>query len=390
MTSARNLLQPLSGNKMQRGLRIVLFGFLLCLFALSSANASDKKRVALILPMNFQIIDANGNLDQKSFDASSIGVDYYRGFKLAIDSLASTGVKFDIKIFDSEGDTNVIKRIALDPFLHTADFVFAPLSYTELQVLSHILHKSNAIIISGMAPQVLDAKAHENVRVANASLEAHAQAMARHTQDVVACKKFMIVRNGLLHETRYSLPFKAALDTTECKVKFTELLVSKQGFGNLTYQLSKTQSNILVIPSGDQTFAINLFKFLEGLTEPYDITLLVHPKWIDFQTIDPSLMIKYHVTITSSNYVNYAEPSVAVFLSHYRATFFTEPTEFSFKGFDQGMFYLSNEFSKRKSPEELVYTGLSNRYSNSALQPFEVNEGLFIIQFQENGLVLLK
>jgi hypothetical protein len=54
------------------------------------------------------------------------------------------------------------------------------------------------------------------------------------------------------------------------------------------------------------------------------------------------------------------------------------------------MFYLSNEFSKRKSPEELVYTGLSNRYSNSALQSFEVNEGLFIIQFQENGLVLLK
>ena len=82
MTLARNLLQRLSGNK-----HFILSVFI-CLWSITLVHAADKHlKIALLLPLNFQSIDEASLIDQKSFEFSNLGIDYYRGFKMAVESI---------------------------------------------------------------------------------------------------------------------------------------------------------------------------------------------------------------------------------------------------------------------------------------------------------------
>lgn len=115
MTLVRNLLQQLSGSKILFSLCIILFGVV---HSISAKNAKDASiQVALILPLNFHTLDPNSLLDQKSFDASNVGIDFYRGMKIALDSLSKNGYTYNVKVFDSESDTNKLISILSDPFL---------------------------------------------------------------------------------------------------------------------------------------------------------------------------------------------------------------------------------------------------------------------------------
>ncbi len=260
MILVRNLLQPLSGNK-------ILIAFFCCTIGIfgfySNVYAKDRiVNVALILPLNFHKLDVESVLDQKSYDASNVGIDFYRGIKIALDSLSKTGIKFNVKVYDSESDSIALMRILSDPFMLDADIIFAPLNVSEISIITNNLRNKRALIVSSIAPQFNPAWKNKNIVVANNTLDQHAAYMADYLVNSIKATQFLIVRQGLLTETKYSIPFKNNLDTTKHKLKFKEILISKSGFGNIEYSLSTSKENYLIIPSSDQALAINLFKYL--------------------------------------------------------------------------------------------------------------------------------
>ncbi len=382
MTLVRNLLQPLSGNKL-----IYFFFILLYLIFPTDSRAKDKSfKVALILPLNFQNLNDDANIDQKSFEFSNLAIDYYRGVKLAADSLTKLGYTFDIKVFDTQSDTLQIKTIALDPFLLLADFIIGPFQPSEIKVLLKKNPQLKHKIISPISPLVVTGFKATDVVMANNSLENHAVNMAKYFIDKKLSQSVIIVRSGLLAETRYSKTFDRYIDSVEKKLIRKEILTSQKGYGSIEGNLSKTKENYLLIPSADQAYAINLFKYLETLNEQYPITLLVHPKWLDFQTIDPTLFIKYKVTLSSSYYVNYNEPKVMEYVYNYRTVFGTEPTEMSFRGFDQMKFYswlFSEERNKRSNN---VQFGLGSVFAYPKFSSNTTNQVVFILKYNDDGL----
>lgn len=385
MTLVRNLLQRLSGNK------TTLFRFLfLLLIDVSFVNAQSNNKhlkIAMLLPLNFQNLANESAIDQKSYEFSNLGIDYYRGIKMASDSLAKEGYLFDIKLIDTQSDTNVIKGIAVDPFLMTADYIFGPFQPAEIQVLLKRNSFLKNKIISPISPLLIQGVKSTDVIMASNTLENHAQNMAKYVVSKKLSSSILIVRSGLLAETRYSKTFEKQLDSLDKKIIHKEILTSQKGYGILEGNLSKTKENFVVIPSADQAYAINLFKYLESLNNQYPITLLVHPKWLDFQTIDPNLFVKYKVTLTSSYYVNYEDPKVMGYVMKYREVFNAEPTEMSFRGFDQFIFIAKNKTSDKLFAKYYDYLGLASVLSFGNINKNTKNTKAFILKYGEDGLI---
>lgn len=382
MTLVRNLLQPLSGNK----LSTFFISFLLLIISFESWAKDKEIKIALILPFNFQNLTDDANIDQKSFEFSNLAIDYYRGVKLAADSLQKLGYTFDIKVFDTQSDTTLLKTIALDPFLIRADFVIGPFQPAELKI---VLKKNPLLkhkLISPITPLVVTGVKASDVVMANNSLENHAVNMAKYFIDKKLSQSVLIVRSGLLAETRYSKTFNHYIDSVEKKLIRKEILTSQKGFGGIEGNLSKTKENYLLIPSADQAFAINLFKYLETLDNQYPITLLVHPKWLDYQTIDPNLFIKYKVTLSSSYHANYNDPKVLEYVYNYRAVYGTEPTEMSFRGFDQLKFYTWLYSEDRNKKSNAVHYGLASVFSYPKFSSNSANQVVFILKYTDDGL----
>jgi hypothetical protein len=383
MTLVRNLQQQLSGNKLKF---IGLVIFLVCFY---TVDAKDKHyKIALLLPLNFQNLDADAILDQKAFEFSNLGIDYYRGFKIAVDSLSKFGYTFDIKVFDTQSDTTQIKTLASDPFLMLADFIVGPFLPNEIQVLLKKNKLLKGKVISPISPLFINGTNKSDIIMSNNTLENHAYNMARYFYQKKLSNNLFIVRSGLLAESRYSKVVERYLDSTSVKISKKEILTSQKGYSVIEGNLSKTKENYLLIPSADQAYAINLFKYLEELNDQYPITLLVHPKWFDFQTIDPNLYIKYKVTLSSSFYTNYEDSILLNYVKKYRNDFSTEPTEMSIRGFDQGIYYLTKYHWGDKSIilNEAPYYGLASVYYYPQKNSSTHNSLVFILKYDENGL----
>lgn len=386
MTLVRNLLQQLSGNKIFYYL--ILFIFFIDVSFVSAQNDAKQVKIALLVPLNFQNLTNESSIDQKSFEFSNLGIDYYRGLKLATDSLAKEHFSFDIKLFDTQSDTTIIKGLALDPFLLKADYVIGPFQPLEIQSLL----KRNAFlknkIISPISPLLIQGFKSTDVIMVNNSLENHAQNMAKYFASNKLGTTVLIVRNGLLAETRYSRTFEKQMDSIDKKIVHKEILTAQKGYGIIEGNLSKTKENYIVIPSADQAYAINLLKYLESLKDQYPITLLVHPKWMDFQTIDPNLFVKYKVTLSSSYYVNYEDPKVLEFVMKYRSLYNSEPTELSFRAFDQLIFFAKNKFNDKKLFKSYDHYGLASVFNFPNFNKSTANTKVFILKYGEDGLNL--
>jgi hypothetical protein len=383
MTLARNLLQRLSGNK------LFIVSVFICLWSITLVSAADKHlKIALLLPLNFQSIDEASLIDQKSFEFSNLGIDYYRGFKMAVDSLSKEGYTFDIKLFDTQSDTNQVKNFAIDPYLLTSDLIIGPVMPNEIEVLLKKNPLLKGKIISPISPLLVTKAKPSDLIMANNTLENHALNMAKYFSSKKLSTSILIVRNGLLAETRYSKTFEKYLDSADKKILRKELLTAQKGYGQIEENLSKTKENYLLIPSSDQAYAINLFKYLESLNNQYPITLLVHPKWLDFQTIDPDLFVKYKVCLSTSYFANYENLALKNFVALYRSTYATEPTEMSIRSIDQTLFFIKNVDIKKKSINKMdaPYYGLATVLNYNSKSTPNYNNQVFILKYDENGL----
>lgn len=385
MILVRNLLQRLSGNN--SFLYQILLVILLSTSIVSAQNNTKRMKLALFVPLNFQNLTEESSLDQKSFEFSNLGIDYYRGLKLAADSLGKEGFSFDFKVYDTQSDTLIIKGLANDPFLISADYVIGPFQPIEIQQLLKKNQLLKGKLISPISPLVIQGLKSTDVIQLNNTLESHAQNMAKYFQHAKLSNNVLIVRNGLLAETRYSKTFEKQLDSIDKKIIHKEILTAQKGFGVIEGNLSKTKENYIVVPSSDQAYAINFIKYLETLNEQYSITLLVHPKWLDFQTIDPNLFVKYKLTLSSSYYVNYNDPKVLEFVMKYRSSYNAEPTEMSFRAFDQ-LNYFTRSHTTEKRSRSYDYFGLSSVFNFGNANKNNSNTKAFILKYTEEGLTL--
>ncbi len=369
----------------------------LCFFSAAHAQSvqnnyeKNKANIALLLPFQFQQIDPVANLQQKDFDNANFAIDYYRGFKLGLDSLASLGYGTNLNLFDTENDSLAIENICKINALQNADLIFGPFYPKELAVVNAFSKKSNKKIISPISPLPVDVLKNKNIIMLNNTLESHAMQMAAFAVNHLQLKKYLVVRSGLLAESRYSKTFSNSIDSIAKGITKKEIIVAKAGLKTIEANLSKYEENYILVPNADQAFAITLFKQLEEYKNNYAITLLVHPKWIDFQTIEPALLQKYKVILTAAYFVDYNLPAVNIFVKKFRDTFFTEPQEMAFKGFDQAM-YLLPLMQKIKENNALpTYQGLASKFNLQDQNGLGLkNTAIHILQYCENDLYPIK
>ena len=392
MTYQENHLQPLSGNK-KIFLSIAFLSFVLFAHAqtVNDMHKIEKANISMLLPFQFQQIDPTATLTQKDFDNSNFAIDYYRGFKLGLDSLAKLGYPIQLNLFDSENDSLTIENIVKTEVVQSADIIVGPFYPKELALINPFSKKNNKKIISPISPLSVDVLKNKNMIMFNNTLEEHANQMAAFAVNQLQIKKYIIVRSGLLAESRYSKTFSNAIDTLHKGIVKKEVLVAKAGLKPIEANLSKYEENYILVPSSDQAFVITLFKQLESYKNNYSITLLVHPKWIDFQTIEPALLQKYKVIMSAAFFVDFENSATINFINKFRAEYFTEPQEMAYKGFDQAMFLVPNISSIKndalQASQTLKYNGLSSKFNLSNSNGLGLrNQAIHILQYCENDL----
>src|ERR1700761_7123722 len=156
MTSAPNRLPPSSGN---RRLLIVCIALTLgaCSPKIRPVQAPIEKKqpekpvvvtpppkpappktsvVSLLLPFGLDHIGTGVPYTPERLKEARIAADYYRGFKLALDSLSFYGYNYKLQLFDTKDDAAQAHSLAYNQQVRSSDLIVGPVFPGEIKAFT--------------------------------------------------------------------------------------------------------------------------------------------------------------------------------------------------------------------------------------------------------------
>ncbi len=323
--------------------------------------------ISLILP--FALNNLSSGYTNEGLKQANLSVDFYQGFKMALDSLTSFGYNYELHVFDTQGQTSQSHALAYNSQIRVSDLIVGPVFPEDVKAFASVLKSARNPIVSPLSPAAPSSIGNQNLITVTPPLQYHAIAAAKYATRKVKPKRIFILNSGFTADKEYIGYFKKAVDSlTKKTVQFTDVVISKGDLSAIIPRLSPTTENVVVVPSTNQQFLQITLQSLDELSNAYPITLFGHPNWekVTFLKAEQLQRLKTH--ITSSDRVNYKASATVKFLRNYRKLYKIEPSEYAIKGFDEGMYFgrlLANSGAANIKPdlEKTDFTGIHSDFS---------------------------
>ncbi|WP_157970263.1 type 1 periplasmic-binding domain-containing protein [Albibacterium indicum] len=316
--------------------------------------------VVLLLP--FQLNRIAGEPSREDVKRVSVPLDFYQGFKLAMDNLTQRGNNFKLTVLDSRDNAVENRRMAVSPEVQSADLIVGPIFPQEIEVFSSSSKAGHALQVSPLAASKPSQFMHPNLVSLIAPIDLHSFGIADYIEKIHRRDDQVILINKADEESvEFLTPLKRSFG--EKGIQFTEV----NDVNKVRDILNLVGNNIIVVGSTNK-YAVN--SILTGLVDLKDeldvkIDLFGHPNWSrgSFDTFNLELL---NTKISTSFYVNADKSTVRDFQRKYRDEFKIEPTEYAYKGFDTGFFfgYMLAKYGK-DYPQHLTeetYAGVQTDY----------------------------
>jgi hypothetical protein len=412
MISVQNHLQPLSGSK----LWFIIFTCS-CLAACSPKTGTGKlppvvkeekaskpavkidtklteADISLLLPFNLNRIKVS-TASKIETEKSALAIDFYQGFKLGLDSVAATtSMNFRLNVLDTRDNNIQITTLLKSGQLTGSKLIVGPVFPDGIRFITNYSIANNIPVVSPLAASHPNEFNNPHLISMVNNIEVHAEKM------------------GTYISGKYD-PGKTVIALISTRKPDDELLAAplrhyfQQGKGTqftfeeyssvFTMETKKLPGKdyVILLTSTERPFVVaTLDKLVKMKGAGARLSLFGHPNWLK-QNYNTDKLQALNTKITSSYMVDYKSPAVISFIKKYRNVYNFEPGEYSFKGFDTGLYFgrllaehgvsflkyiprekyrgLQNSFSFVKD-EKLGYINISLlllEYKNYALNPVE-------------------
>jgi hypothetical protein len=332
----------------------------------ATAVSAKTSVISLILPLGLDHAAFKQTYSAADLKKANMSIEYYQGFKLALDSLTSIGANYKLQIFDSKDDAAQAHSLAFNPQIRNGDLIVGPIFPEDVKIFTSVLTAARKPIVSPLSPASPATFNNQNLVTMTPPLEYHAKGAATYITNRIKPKKVFILNSGFSDEKLYTTPFKRTIDSlSKRKIQVVSTTIVRGNLTPVIPQLSATDQNIFIVPSTKQAFLLVILHSLDTLSKKYPVTVFGHPNWEKFTFLNAAQLQRLKTHITSTDNVNYKSGQTNMFLRSYRRAYHTEPTDFAIKGFDQGMYFgelLAKDDKGFKNPEQVDYTGIHNGF----------------------------
>ena len=296
--------------------------------------------ISLVLPFN-----ASRNTD----NLNAYAADFYAGVLTAAADLKEKGLfsNFELRVVDLNRYSSAWELVA-DNALDGSGLIIGPISERDLQPIASYARSKRIPVVSPLdmsteplaegnpyfylfPPQSDLALSHQLDKIADLS-------DADTTESVTVIYEQGYERSDLVTETVYGLE-KRDIPYRTFKYDF----LSGRGIDTIMNRsLDSLTLNKVIIPSMNEAFITDALRNLNLIKSGmgYDIEVYGLSRWKSFETIELDYFHALDVRLAMSYHIDYNKPEVMDFINKYRAAFNTEPSSFSFQGYDIMTFFV--------------------------------------------------
>lgn len=362
-----------------------------------SVFIKDRYNIVLMLPMGLNIEpDENGTISGNIERLREIAMSFYRGAALALDTLEHMGAHFDVTVLDVHNGTD-IDAILRSQAVKDAHLIIGPFQRKPLERVAQYASSKGVHIVCPVPQNNALLLRNPNLSKVQSSPNSQMRSLANHVFEKHRGENILLINSKELNDIRLVEVFKKtylsrlrmAGDTMLTGI--SEVEGSTKFVGDLGNRLSKGRRNILVVPAGNQSRSMiaNLQTTIQLLSKDYDIVIYGLNEWVSHEFLDVKFKERTHLVVPSAVYTDYTSERVVDWISAFRTTFETDPSDFAFLGHDIVMYYGSglliygiNFPNVFKSIPQDRLMHVKYRYAKTGMDGGYENEHTFLLHHQ--------
>lgn len=357
--------------------------------------------IGLLLPFKLAELELI-NVDElarakASFPATqALAMDFYTGFKKAVDSLSSKDFDVSLSLFDiDEKDSLKIEALCKSYDFKKLDAVFGPLYSTEFKLVSSRAKSLSIPVVSPLTQQNKILYNNALVSKINPSQYTLIEGLADYCSDSLMSSSNIMIVNTVPKDLPYLKSFKAEYnDNLILKGKtLKDTIKVVKGIAGVKAAYVEGKKNVVVVLTNNHVYLQDFITQLASFSEKKDIMLVGFNSVTSIDNLDQGYLNKLQFHFATANHVDYENPATRQLARQYQDVFSTDPSDYYFQGFDIATYYLSN--LKNQGPafflnlDKLPGKGLSTDfkfYRPDTYTGFE-NQALSIYKYLDFKLV---
>jgi ABC-type branched-subunit amino acid transport system substrate-binding protein len=336
--------------------------------------------IALLLPFELNSINLK-TAGRKDIAKADLAIDFYQGFKLALDSLIINGHHFNLQVFDTQSQETRVVNLAMASSVRSNDLIIGPVFPDAIKTFADFSELGQTLQISPLAASIPAEFNNPRLVTVTNTINQHGQKIAEF---IHLNYKPELINTQKTEDAKFSSFFKSSL----AKISGGKFrIIERPTAIAIESYLDPTKVNLLIIASADRIFLLpTIDKLYKLLNQRYKIELFGHPNWIKAKYLSQEKMQALTTRISTSYFVNYKAQNVKNFIARYRDEYSFEPSEYSFKGFDIGYYFggLLEKYGKDYADhlQDSVYQGLHTVFKFSKDPKFGyINDELILLRY---------
>src|SRR5690554_185576 len=281
------------------------------------------------------------------FKKAQYGIEFYRGFRMAVDSLIEQGMNIKLSVFDTANDTAKVSKLLKDSALLEADLIIGPLYFDEFMKAADFAKKHQINIISPVKQSNKILLGNEYVSKVASSNPVLLNFTAKFIADSLRHENLIMIypdhvkdrRNAELLKNTFVKELRLLKDTSRWQMP-KEIIWDPKRFVEIKAALNPEKRNIIIVPSDERAFVTQLLTMMSRV-DGYDISIVGMDSWVNFDNIDVDYLQLLDVHLVMSSFIDYEQEDVQLFERKFHKQFGQIPEQFSFLGYDVAWYYLN-------------------------------------------------
>jgi LysM repeat protein/ABC-type branched-subunit amino acid transport system substrate-binding protein len=313
---------------------------------------------------------------------------FYEGVLLAVDSLQQLGMNVTLHVFDSGEDLSTVNRLIANESLNDLDLIIGPVFPEMQKPVADFAAKNHIPFVSPLAATGNLENTNSWYFKVNPGKDYLLAQTANYVGSEFVGENFIVLKNGSYANS----PEAKLVELCRSKLAgrnglFHEYNLEAGGRSDLESLMRTDKTNVFVIPSESEAQVSVAVTTLNGLAEKYSVVLVGLSGYQRFKSIQVENYHKLNMQVLSPYYADYNSPLTNRVVSKYRASFFAEPSQFSFQGYDIAYYFLSalynfgRDFSGCLPTYQLEQTQLAFHFRRTGEMGGFINQGLFVVNY---------
>lgn len=336
-------------------------------------------RVGVLLPF-MAGTDTSFNYNLEVPQRSHYVLDFYNGLLMAADTLAAQGMNINLNVYDTRNSIYTLDEKIDEIKGARYDMLIGPLFQKTAEYMADELKETGTPIISPLSKTV-DVTNRPNLVKCVPDAMAGAHEIAELINNNYIGARIIFAHSNTPEELEKMKQVKARLLARSGDTGFVKSVMNTEGVvarSELTQVMSDDTANVVIVLTDDKVFLSDLISKLSGM-HGKEVSVIGPSRLMQIPTLEMSYLNRLKLTMTDPSYINYEDGATSEFIGEYRQRYGNEPSQFSFQGYDVGLYFLNKLW--KSGPYLLQTIGEEQQLLNTGFRIIKSEKGGYENQF---------